>query len=447
MIEDNFLSLPYNFDAELSVLGSILIQPDLIETVPLRPEMFYNGQNALIFEFMQYLTDEGKPVDPLTIVSAAGDDIMKIGGMGYLSDLMNSVPVVSNYSYYAEIVRNLFHTREIMRTLSQSLSAGSAIVNPTQYLMETLSRLESLTGGQNAISGTKRMSEYVPEHKKMVKARKEVKGLSGAKSCSDDLNKMTGGYQDEEFSVIAARPSMGKTAFVLNDAVSVADEYLRKGINGCVPIFSIEMGAITMTERVICIIGGIDADKLRTGEMTEEDWTAYAMAEHRLNILPIYINEEAGQTIQSIEQEVKALRKKYEKAFVLIDFLQLVEVEQKGLDGHSKIAYISKSCKKIARKYKVHVCAISAVGRKCEERQDKRPMMSDLRESGSIESDADIIIFLYRDDYYDKESKKKQIVELIVAKGRNIGTGTVEMVYRKSNNRFLNFDRSHHEKI
>jgi replicative DNA helicase len=443
---DNLDSLPYSLDAESSVLGAILLQPDLFESFPLRPEMFYNGQNALIFDYMGYLNEEGTPLDILTIARVAGDDVMKIGGIGYLSDLMNAVPTVANYSYYAQQVRDLFSTREIMRTLSKSLAAGSAIANPTKYLMETLSALESLTGGQSAISGTKRLSTYVPEHRAIVKTRKEAKGLTGAKSCSDDLNKMTGGYQDQEFSVVAARPSMGKTAFILNDAVSVADEYLRKGINGCVPIFSLEMGGISMLERVICVIGGIEADKLRTGEMTEDDWTKYNMAEHRLNILPIYINEDANQTIESIGQEVKVLKRKYDKIFVLIDFLQLVEVEKSGLDGHAKIAHISKSCKRIARKNKCHVCAISAVGRKVEERQDKRPMMSDLRESGSIESDADIVIFLYRDDYYDKESKKKGIIELIVAKGRNIGTGTIEMVYAKQNNRFLNIDHSHHYK-
>ena len=237
-----------------------------------------------------------------------------------------------------------------------------------------------------------------------------------------------------------------KTAIALNDGVSISDDYVKQSINGCVALFSLEMGTLSMLERVICIIGGLEADKLRTGEMTEDDWVKYNMAEHRLPKLPFFIKDESGQTIQSIDQEIKQLRKKYDKVYVIIDFLQLVEVEQKNLEGPAKIAYISKMCKRIARKYSVPVNAISAVGRGPEQRQDKRPMMSDLRESGSIESDADIIIFLYRDEYYDKESKKKALVELIIAKGRNIGTGTIEMAYIKNTNRFLNLDRSHYQK-
>jgi replicative DNA helicase len=290
------------------------------------------------------------------------------------------------------------------------------------------------------------MYEFAEEHEQKVNERKQVKGLTGAKGCSVELNKMTGGFQDEDYIVLAARPSMGKSAMVLNDACSIADDYLDRGVNGAVALFSLEMGALSMLERVICIIGGLEADKLKTGDMSPEDWIKYRMAVYRLTKMNFYIDESPGQSIQYIEQQVKELKKKHDKLTVIIDFLQLVEIDGSNLEGHAKIGYISKRCKRIARRYKCPVIAISAVGRGVEQRQDKRPMMSDLRESGSIESDADIIVFIYRDDYYDKESAKKAIVELIVAKGRNIGTGTIEMAYIKNTNRFLNLDRSHHER-
>ena len=207
MTENN---LPYSFEFETSVLGSILDTPSLIENCTLRPEMFYEARHQLIFEFMQYLVDAEKPIDLVTIARVAGENIHKIGGISYLGDLQSAVPSVSNFKTYELEVRDLFNTREIMRTLHERLVAGNSHANPTKYLLETLSALEGLTGGQTESAGMKRLGDSVPEHREQVHKRKEKKGLTGAKSCSEELNKMTGGFQDGDFIVTAARPSMGR---------------------------------------------------------------------------------------------------------------------------------------------------------------------------------------------------------------------------------------------
>lgn len=217
--------------------------------------------------------------------------------------------------------------------------------------------------------------------------------------------------------------------------------YKNKIEGSAAAIFSLEMDRKKITERAVCAFGNIDSRKLNAGELDEDDWERWRIAKSRLDDLPIFIDDTPGITVQQIDRKVKKLVSEYPNLTVYIDFLQLINPGKKFKEERDGVKYVSQQLKQIARKYNVPVVAISAVGRGCEQRQDKRPMMSDLRESGSIESDADIIIFLYRDDYYNPETQKKGIIELIIAKGRNVGTGLVEMIYLRDKSRFINIRR------
>nr|WP_279591697.1 DnaB helicase C-terminal domain-containing protein [Paenibacillus sp. F411] len=272
-------------------------------------------------------------------------------------------------------------------------------------------------------------------------ARGSRLGITGVKTASDDYNEMSGGHQKQDVTIVAARPSIGKTAYIVNDSTAAA----RAGYTPA--IFSAEMPGADVAERFICSIGGIDSKKVRAGKLTENDWGNYDKALDILDSLPLYIDDTPGMSIEYIRRQVKAMKKKHANLIVYIDYLQLIESEKRFNQNADRVNYVSKQLKQIARTFDVPVIAISSVGRKCEERQDKRPMMSDLRESGNIEFDADVIMFLYRDDYYYPDTIRKGIMEIIIAKGRKIGTGTIEMVFNRKNGRFINLTKEDKEKL
>lgn len=447
-----FDTLPHSLDAERSVLGSILKEPTLLDQCNIKPEHFYDGsiyggRHKKIMQFIRYLEEIGEPVELVSMAKVADKELEQIGGVSYLMDLMGAAISTANFTHHQEIMSKLYIQRETIATLSRMAVEGLNASDTSKHISDTINALESLSRSSDAKKELKRIGDYTDQHEREVHKRIEQKGLTGAKSCSPEYNKMTGGHQYGDFTVTAARPSIGKTAFELNEAITSAGEYLKSGVNGCVVFFSLEMGANPIIERCISLIGNLPAEKMRTGHMDKEDWERYAMAKDRLNKLPMYFDQESN-TLHEIDMTVKKLRKKYDYVHVIIDFLQLVKPDKDFPKGHEGVSYVSKGLKQISKKYTdenggVTLDAISAVGRGVEQRQDKRPMMSDLRESGSIESDADIIRFLYRDDYYNVNSEKKHIVEVIIAKGRNVGTGTIEMAYMRGTSRFLPLDYSH----
>lgn len=438
--------LPFAYEAETAVIGSILLEPRLLDECTLSPEDFGgigegDKRHELIFSFIRYLEEIGEPIDLQVMAHKAGKQVEKFGGFTYLMELVRSVHSVANFERYQKIVRETSIKRQAVTTLREIATGAADSVTPSETIAEAIDALGALLDASDDKREMRKLSETGIRHKETLQTRKEEKGMTGARGCSDDLNRITGGHQDGDFIVTAARPSIGKTAYALNDSVVAAGDYIKRNVNGAVAIFSLEMDEMPIYERTVCIIGNIDAAILRSGNMSADDWERYEMAQYRLNQLPLYIDDSPGQTIQGIRRKIKNLKKKFEKLYVIIDFLQLIDPGRTFKDENRAVAYVSKQIKQIAREFKCPINAISAVGRKCEERQNKRPMLSDLRESGSIESDADIVQFLYRDDYYHPESDKKGIVEIILAKGRNVGTGTVEMVYNRKTSRFLNLER------
>jgi replicative DNA helicase len=262
-------------------------------------------------------------------------------------------------------------------------------------------------------------------------------GVTGIPSGYPDLDKMTSGFQRSDLIILAARPAVGKTAFALNVAQNIA---VRAGET--VAIFSLEMGKEQLVQRMLCAEANIDAGKMRTGFLEEDDWPKLTMAVGTLSEAPIYIDDTPGITVHDIRAKCRRLKAEHGIGLILIDYLQLIQGRGKGDNRQQEVSEISRTLKLIARELHVPVIALSQLSRSVEQRQDKRPMMSDLRESGSIEQDADIVSFLYRDDYYNPESERKNIIEVIIAKQRSGPTGTVELVFLKNFNKFVSLERA-----
>lgn len=439
--------LPHSVEAEAGVLGSILIKPSLINECKLKPVDFFVPRNKLIMQYMYYLREkkEGKPVDPILIADEAGDRIEKIGGIEYLFELQERTPHAGYFQHYQDIVlknSKLRRAKQVM--LDKAAGAGE---DPDVYIDEGIKALERIRDESESDSDFVRLGDVLQNHEEMLVERKENKGLTGTKSASSDLDKLTGGWQKQDLIIIGARPSMGKTDFMVASAIEGEEHNLRMGVSGsATAIISLEMAKVLVAERALCNISNIDNKKLKSGMMEKEDWERWALARDRLNQLPIFIDDKPGQTIRQIARKVERLKMKYPNLTVYVDFLQKVRAGTRNMNKREGVEYVSEELKQIARDYECPVIALAALSRKCEERQDKRPMMSDLRESGSIESDADIVAFLYRDDYYIRESSKKGIAEIIIAKGRNVGTGLVELAYLPQFSKYLTLDRNHHSK-
>lgn len=425
-----------NYNAESSVLGSILQQPDLLSDCYLQKEEFGDPKHRLIMEYMRYLDDIEKPIDPVVMAQHAGKGIEKVGGISYLMQLRDSVPSLANFTDYQNIVRKLYIRRRTVETLEKMAGAGASQENDAdvrEFIGGVQTALDEIAAIQEDSDDVMKMSDVLRGHEKKLTQRRNQMGMTGAKTASEELDQLTGGHQEEDLEIIAARPSMGKTAYIVNDMVETT-----RGGRAAV-LFSLEMSAEKIAERAVCAISNLDSTRLRTGQLQDNDWEKWSFAIHELERLPLLIADTPGLTLRQMEAKIKRLKKQYPRLVVYLDFLQLLNPGRKFTQEREGVAYVSKGLKQIARKYKIPVIAISAVGRDCEKRQDKRPMMSDLRESGSIESDADIVVFLYRDEYYNpKTTDKPGVVELILAKGRNVGIGTVEMLFNKKTGKFLN---------
>jgi replicative DNA helicase len=428
------------YEAEAAVLGSIIEEPDLIHECTLQKLDFEDDRHQLIMEYFRFLEENDKRIDLNTMSQVSGKNIEKIGGYTYLIRLVKSVVSIAQFDYYQSIVREESLLRQAVNTLGHLTNAGASggmvgkeLIGAAQAAVDELSEKLGASGeGQ----GTVKMSDVLKGHQDVIRERRIKKGITGAKTASKEMDALTGGHQDEDLIIIGARPSIGKTALVVEDSK-------QSGRSGYTVLFlSLEMKADKIAERYICNIGNIDSTKLRTGNLGDQDWERWSYAMDELEKLPIYIDDTPGMTIQDIKRKVKQAKKKYPKLIVYVDYLQLIDPGRKFNKNDEGVAFVSKSLKRIARQEKCPIVAISAVGRGVEQRQDKRPMMSDLRESGSIESDADIIIFLYRDDYYNAQSDRKGVMELILAKGRNVGIGTVDMGFNPKTGGFADLDRT-----
>ncbi|MFD5022250.1 replicative DNA helicase [Paenibacillus sp. NPDC058367] len=425
-----------SIEAEQAVLGALLAKPDLMDNCYLQGEDFSPEENhGLIMDSLRWAYDffanKPNPFDLVLLAEHWGSKLAKIGGISYLMQLQKSFPMTSNFEQYQTIVRKANIDRQARKALQYALTRDDINLADT---LDNLQKLADMRIGPDK-SGPVLMSDTLAGHHKVLRERANRQGLTGAKTASSEFNLMSGGHQNSDLIIIAARPSIGKTAYIVNDTIQSA------AMGTTTVIFSAEMSSADVSERHICAIGGLDSAKVRSGRLSETDWVNYDKALDMLETLPLYIDDTPGMSVEHIRRQVKILKKKFPRLIVYIDYLQLIESEKNFSSNAERVNHVSKQLKQIARVFDIPVVAISSVGRKCEERQDKRPMMSDLRESGNIEFDADIIIFLYRDDYYYPDTVLKNVIELIVAKGRKIGTRTIQMLFNRKNGRFTDLDK------
>lgn len=432
---------PQNIEAEQAVLGAIFLEPSSLTMASeiLIPEDFYRAAHQKIFNVMLKLNDEGKAVDLVTVTEelAAAKLIEDTGGVSYLSELAGSVPTAANIEYYARIVEEKSLLRRLIRTATEIASDGYSREDEVETLLsEAEKNILAVAQRKNAGAFHNIKDVLVRTYDNIELMHQRVGDITGIATGFAELDKMTAGFQRNDLIIVGARPSVGKTAFALNIASNVAT---KTGEN--VAIFSLEMGAEQLVMRMLCSEGNIDAQRLRTGSLTDEDWGKLTMAMGSLSNSGIFIDDTPGVRISDIRSKCRRLKQEHGLGMILIDYLQLILGSgRSGENRQQEVSEISRSLKQLARELQVPVIALSQLSRGVEQRQDKRPMMSDIRESGSIEQDADIVAFLYRDDYYDKESENKNIIEIIIAKQRNGPTGTVSLAFVKEYNKFVNLE-------
>lgn len=437
---------PHNNEAEQSVIGAVFLEPQALITAAevLIPEDFYRIAHQKIFTTMLSLSDKGQPIDLVTVTEelTAKKELEDVGGISYLTEIANAVPTAANIMYYAKIVEEKSLLRRLIRVATQIVEDGFTREDEVEALLsEAEKNMMEVSNRKNA-GDFKHIKDVLVQTYDNIELLHTQQGeVTGIPTGFTDLDKITAGFQRNDLIIVAARPSVGKTAFALNVAQNVATKTSEN-----VAIFSLEMGADQLVMRILCAEGNIDAQVMRTGSLEAEDWRKLTMAMGSLSNAGIFIDDSSGIRVNEIRSKCRRLQQEHGLGMVIIDYLQLISGSGKpGENRQQEVSEISRSLKGLARELKIPVIALSQLSRGVEQRQDKRPMMSDLRESGSIEQDADIVSFLYREDYYDKETENENMIEIIIAKQRNGPTGTVTLAFAKEYNKFVNVDWSQHQ--
>lgn len=437
---------PHNIEAEQAVIGAIFLDPEAfsIASERLVSADFYRAAHQRIFDVMMKLADKGEPIDLVTVTTALNNakQLEEAGGVSYLSDVARSVPTAANIGYYSKIVEEKSLLRRLIRTATDIVSLSYTKEDEvTEVLDEAERSILEVSGRKNAGAFRSIKDVLIEVYDNIEQLHHNNADITGLPTGYRDLDRITSGFQPNDFIIIAARPSVGKTAFALNIAQNVAINTEEN-----VAIFSLEMGAEQLVSRMLCAEGNIDAQRLRTGKLEAEDWGKLTMAMGSLSHAGIYIDDSPGIRVSEIRSKCRRLKQEQGLGMIIIDYLQLIQGSDRSRENRQQeVSEISRSLKALARELNVPLIALSQLSRGVESRQDKRPMMSDLRESGSIEQDADIVGFLYRDDYYDSESEKQNIIEIIISKQRNGPTGTVELAFVKEYNKFVDLDHRYQE--
>ena len=436
---DKLRLLPQSIEAEEAVLGAILENPAALGRVVefLKPESFYKPAHKIIYEAMLNMFRKNEPIDIVTISEYLRnrEELELAGGRAYINDLAINVVTTTNIEYYAKIVQE----KEIKRAL---INAGSEIVSmsyeseDTDNVLDNAQKLIFNIASQKDTSDLVAIQDLVVESYEQIEQRFNNKDeLVGVTTGFYDLNALTSGLQKSDLIILAARPSMGKTAFALNLAQNVA----LKG-KKAVAIFSLEMPKQQLTKRMLCSEAEVDTQRITSGNIQPKDWEKLVDAMTRLSDAKIYIDDTSGVTATDIKAKCRRLMMEEKNlGLIIIDYLQLMEGGGNTNDRNQQISQISRSLKGLARELDVPIIALSQLSRGVEQRNDKRPMLSDLRDSGAIEQDADIVMFIYRDEYYNRDDvNNKGKAEVIIAKHRNGPVGTVELLFQSNITKFKN---------
>lgn len=437
---DDFKILPHDLVAEQSVLGAVFISPETITSLAdeLVPDDFYKPANKIVFKTMLSLLEKGEPIDATTMISALTNqgDISNIGGITYVVELVNSTPTSKNVEHYAKLVKEKATLRKVIADLSDSLSSAyQGDVSIGDIIAKTEKSLLDISN-QNAGTGFRNVADILDTHMQIVETRSQTDGfVTGLSTGFVGLDKITTGLHEGNLIILAARPAMGKTALALNIAKYVATKERKPAV-----IFSLEMGAEELIERMLASEGIVPSYHLKTGNLSTDEWKRLVQAQNNLYDAPIFVDDTAGIRISEIRSNARKLAQEMGGlGVIIIDYLQLI-TGAKGENRQQIVSEISRELKILAKDLKVPVIALSQLSRAVEQRQDKRPMLADLRESGSIEQDADIVAFLYREAYYQKEQGDSQeannVTELILEKNRHGSLGTVKLYFHKEYTKF-----------
>ena len=446
---------PQDISAEKAILGAVFLNPEALADVmeQVEPDDFYSRQHQILFQSMIELNDADQPIDVLTMKSSleTKNQLDDVGGVAYLAELANSVPSARNAAYYAKIVSAKSRLRQLIRTSTDIIALAQKQDDDVENILDEAERQIMDVSERRNKAGFKPIREVVDEvYNHLYDLSNNKSDITGLSTGYENLDKMISGLQPDNLIILAARPAVGKTAFVLNVAENVA-------IDSDVPvaIFSLEMSAESLVNRMLCARGPIKADNLRDGNLDDEDWHKLYAATDALARTKLYIDDTPGIKMAEIRAKCRRLDKETGGlGLIVIDYLQLIEGSNKE-SRQQEVSEISRQLKKLSKELSVPVIALSQLSRGVEQRQDKRPVLSDIRESGSIEQDADIVAFLYRDDYYEREEGEEDSddvksgqqnendageVELIIEKNRAGARGTVHLVFLKAFNKFTSIE-------
>lgn len=455
---DNVVSqqIPHDSEAEKAVLGAVFLDPEAIIDASdvLQPDDFYEHANRIVFQAMLNISDREEVIDPVTLQDELkkNNQVDDIGGIAYVTELSMATPTAAHVTYYAKIVKRKAILRNLIST-SQSIIQNA--IEGSDDVTDILDDAESQIMGvsqDNASGGFKSIHDVLNTAMEEINSIPDDGNMvTGLPSGFSELDKMTTGFHDDELIILAARPGVGKTAFALNVA-----QFVGLKTDKTVAMFSLEMGAEQLVQRMLASEGLIDSQHLRTGQLTDEEWRKLVVAAGSLDNTSIYIDDTPGIKMSEIRAKARRLAKeKGNLGLIVIDYLQLIE-GPRSESRQQEVSAISRQLKKLAKELHIPVIALSQLSRSVEQRQDKRPVLSDIRESGSIEQDADIVAFLYRDDYYRDERDEDDEgeveaeedngeVEVIIEKNRSGTRGTVKLMFSKPYNRFSNLDYTHSE--
>lgn len=438
---------PHDVEAEQAILGCMLTDKDSVISAMevLKEDDFYREDNKAIYSAMLTLYGKAEPIDIITVKAELVENgkFDQIGGLEYLAVLPEKVPTTTNIDKYIKIVEEKSLLRNLIRTANDMIAAGYDQTEDVEDIMNVAEKkIFDIIQNKNSKGYASIKDVLVGTFAELERLYNQKGYITGVETGFNDLDLKTSGFHKSDLIIIAARPAMGKSAFAINIATHAA-------VSNNVPvvIFNLEMSKEQVANRILCSEAMVDSNKIRTGKIDDNEWIKLANASGRLAEAPIYIDDTPGISVTEIRAKCRKLKLEKDIGLVVIDYLQLVQGSGKRLIGsrEQEISEISRSLKILAKELDIPVIALSQLSRGAEKRDDKRPMLSDLRESGAIEQDADIVMFLYRDDYYNQDSEKKNIAEVILAKHRGGSTGTVELGWMGNYTKFVNTEKYRNE--
>lgn len=432
---------PQSIEAEQSVLGASLLDKEVLSSITeiIDVSDFYRDDHKEIFEAIMDLYERGEPIDLITVSEQLKirGSLDAVGGLEYLTGLVNAVPTTANAKHYAKIVEEKSILRKLIKISSEIINMGYEQAEEVEYILDKAEKgIFDISQGRNS-QGFAQIKDVLIETFDRLEELYNSKGsVTGIPTGFIDLDHKTAGLHNSDLILIAARPAMGKTSFALNIA-----QYAAIYSQVPVAIFSLEMSKEQLVNRMLCCEAMVDAQRMRTGQLEDSDWQKIAKALGPISDAPIFIDDTPGVTAAEIRAKCRRLKIEKDLGLVVIDYLQLMQGRGRSENRQQEISEISRSLKILAKEINVPVIALSQLSRAPELRGDHRPILSDLRESGAIEQDADIVMFLYRDDYYNPETEKKNVAEVIIAKHRNGSTGTVELAWLGQYTKFANLEK------